>query len=123
MGRQGSAPNSARSNQSTLQRAALNRLNNMHASYEFMVTIRKSTYVPLKHSRRRPQEQKSTATIAVDKLNIEVVETGDMLRIDAITEGLVAVWNRSYPFFQVKLGDFFVKVNKAASSAAMLEEL
>lgn len=117
-------PLSARSNQSTLQRAALNRLTSLPSSYEFVVTVRKSTYIAPKHSRRRAQEQKTSATTLVDKVNVEVVEGNGMLRVDNITEGLIAVWNRTHPVFQVKSGDYFVKVNTAAhDSSRILEEL
>lgn len=107
---------------SPLQRAALQRLNDLPSGYEFVVNLRKSTYVPPRVRRR--VEQKTTSGQMVDKLNIEVTDHGSTLRVEAINEGLVAVWNRTFQGFQMRPGDYILRANQAAhSAAAILEEM
>mmetsp|Transcript_83266 Transcript_83266/g.225639 ORF Transcript_83266/g.225639 Transcript_83266/m.225639 type:complete len:239 (-) Transcript_83266:92-808(-) len=109
---------------SALQRAALGRLRNLPHSYEFSVSLRKSQFQGAGRGRRR-KEERPTLGIAIDKVNIEVSEVaGAALRVDQITEGLMATWNRTYPPLQVRLQDEIIGVNgRVGDSAAMLEEL
>lgn len=109
---------------SALQRAALGRLRNLPHSYEFSVSLRKSQFQGAGRGRRR-KEERPTLGITIDKVNIEVSEVaGAALRVDQITEGLMAVWNRQYPPLQVRLQDEIIGVNgRVGDSAAMLEEL
>mmetsp|Transcript_43448 Transcript_43448/g.120762 ORF Transcript_43448/g.120762 Transcript_43448/m.120762 type:complete len:232 (-) Transcript_43448:173-868(-) len=114
--------------QSSLQRAALSRLRDLPTAYEFQLTLKKSTFVPPKHARRRPVEAKTPNGIMVDKVNVEVRDAiatgpGAGLRIEAVNEGLVAVWNRTHPVLQVKPNDCFVRVNDKKDVQGMLEEL
>mmetsp|Transcript_71658 Transcript_71658/g.133977 ORF Transcript_71658/g.133977 Transcript_71658/m.133977 type:complete len:247 (+) Transcript_71658:67-807(+) len=108
---------------STLQRAALNRLRTMPSSYEFLVSLRKSNYVPPPYRRRRA-EAKVVGTL-LDKLAIDVSEVGGRyLCVESVKEGLVGTWNHSHAAFAVKPGDLILKVNdKVQDSSAMLEEL
>mmetsp|Transcript_100688 Transcript_100688/g.324899 ORF Transcript_100688/g.324899 Transcript_100688/m.324899 type:complete len:230 (-) Transcript_100688:93-782(-) len=120
----GAAPMTPASPQSTLQRAALGRLRDLPTGYEFIVTLKRSTYQPPKHSRRRAIEAKTATGVMVDKVNVEVSDlNGAVLRLEAVNEGLVAVWNRTHPVFQVKSGDLFVRVNDKRDAQGMLEEL
>jgi len=119
------APQSGISRRSPLQRAALQRLNDLQQGFEFIVTLRKSSYVAPRVQRRR-QEQKTGSGQIVDKLCIEVTDTGVSLRVEAINEGLVAVWNRNFErtlAFQVRPGDFIVRANGKVGSQAILEEM
>lgn len=114
--------------QSSLQRAALSRLRDLPNSYEFMVLLKKSTFVPPKHARRRPIEAKSASGVVVEKVNIEVRDAaaagfGVGLRVEAVHEGLVAVWNRTHPVLQVRPTDCIVRINEKKDAPAMLEEL
>jgi len=110
---------------STLARAALGTLRHVAAGYEFVVLIKKSTYVPPRTNRRRPIEARTNMGQIVDKLNVEVTDVaGRVLRVEAVHEGLIGVWNRTNPAFEVRQGDSFVKVNLAKSNAsAMIEEM
>lgn len=112
------------SKMSTLSRAALGRLRELPTGYEFVVALRKSSYVPPRNNRRRPVEAMRGGTL-VDKVNIEVSDIGGKtLRVETINEGLIAVWNRTNPAFQIRAGDIIVKVNMVAkNSAGMIEEL
>mmetsp|Transcript_28325 Transcript_28325/g.64150 ORF Transcript_28325/g.64150 Transcript_28325/m.64150 type:complete len:228 (+) Transcript_28325:64-747(+) len=114
---------SGSSGSGTLQRAALSRLRDLPTGYEFVVNLKRSTYQPPKHNRRRPIEPKTASGIMVDKVCIEVTDLGSSLRIESINEGLVAVWNRTHPVFQVKPLDCFASVNDKKDAATMLEEL
>lgn len=111
---------------SPLARAALSSLNKLPTGYEFVVNVRKSTYVP--RPGRRRQEQKQITGTLVDKLNIEVADdSGPGLRIEDVKEGLIATWNRQHPAFQVRPGDRLLKANMTgstrASPAEMIEEM
>lgn len=110
---------------STLSRAALTRLNDLRAGYEFVVQLRKTNYQPPRTTRRRPLEAKTPNGILVDKVNLEVtVVQSKFLRIETINEGLISRWNQENPAFQVRQGDMIVKVNAAPkNSEAMLEEM
>lgn len=108
---------------SPLSRAALSRLRELPAGYEFDVTLKKSSFVEKGKGRRRNTEAKAGTGTLVDKLNIEVSDVGGKaLRVDAVNEGLVAGWNKSTPLFQVRPGDTIVKVNYAKRTSAMLLE-
>eukprot|EP00929_Paragymnodinium_shiwhaense_P045359 TRINITY_DN23183_c0_g1_i1.p1 TRINITY_DN23183_c0_g1~~TRINITY_DN23183_c0_g1_i1.p1 ORF type:complete len:249 (-),score=67.44 TRINITY_DN23183_c0_g1_i1:177-923(-) len=110
---------------STLSRAALTRLNDLRAGYEFVVTLRKSQYQPPRTTRRRPLEPRTSTGILVDKVNLEVTNVnGKTLRVETINEGLISRWNQENQAFQVRQGDVVVKVNAAPKNAeAMLEEM
>mmetsp|Transcript_29300 Transcript_29300/g.68118 ORF Transcript_29300/g.68118 Transcript_29300/m.68118 type:complete len:229 (+) Transcript_29300:136-822(+) len=110
-----------------LQRAALSRLRDLPSSYEFVVLLKKSTY-QAKHTRRRPIEAKTANGVMIDKVCVEVRDTaaaglGAGLRVEAVNEGLIAVWNRTHPVLQVKPGDTFIRVNEKRDIQGMLEEL
>uniref|UniRef100_A0A7S1RG42 Uncharacterized protein n=1 Tax=Alexandrium catenella TaxID=2925 RepID=A0A7S1RG42_ALECA len=114
--------------QSSLQRAALSRLRDLPSSYEFVVVLKKSTFQQPKHARRRPIEPKSANGVVIEKVNIEVRDAaaaglGAGLRVEAVHEGLVAVWNRTHPVLQVRPTDFVVRVNEKKDAQGMLEEL
>jgi hypothetical protein len=99
---------------SPLQRAALQRLNDLPSGYEFVVSLRKSTFVPPRVRRR--VEMKTTSGVIVEKLNIEVTDQGSSLRVEAVNEGLVAVWNRSFPGFQIRTGDHIIRIGLSRSA-------
>jgi|EP00927_Polykrikos_kofoidii_P007491 hypothetical protein len=109
----------------TLTRAALGRLRDLPGSYEFVITLRKSTYVPPRVNRRRPVEPRTATGVLVDKANIEINDVnGKFLRIETVNEGLISVWNRLNPAFQVRQSDLIVKVNTVSKNApGMLEEI
>lgn len=109
---------------STLARAALGRLHQVPSGYEFVITLRKSTYVPPKSARRRNAEPRTMNGTLVDKLNIELSDMGGKaLKVENVNEGLVTTWNRANLGFQVRPMDYIIKVNSARKSADMLEEL
>ncbi|CAK0833516.1 unnamed protein product [Prorocentrum cordatum] len=119
------APQSGISRRSPLQRAALQRLNDLQTGFEFIVALRKSSFVAPRVQRRRP-EQKTISGQIVDKLCIEVTDTGASLRVEAINEGLVAVWNRNFErtlALQVRPGDHITKANGKVGGLAILEEM
>lgn len=110
---------------SPLARAALHTLTkNDNRPYEFVVSVKKSTYVPPRAGRRR-QEQKQTSGTVVDKLNIEVQDDHlGGLRVEEVKEGLIAAWNRrQHPAFQVRQGDRVVKANATGISKATPQQL
>lgn len=121
----GATSSSTRALSSTCQRAALSRLRDLPGGYEFSVVLRKSTYVPPRNARRRAMEPKAPGGSVVDKVNMEVsTQNGKSLRIENVSDGLLVVWNRAHPFFQVNPGDEIVRVNdKRGNAQAMLEEL
>mmetsp|Transcript_23911 Transcript_23911/g.75778 ORF Transcript_23911/g.75778 Transcript_23911/m.75778 type:complete len:230 (-) Transcript_23911:112-801(-) len=126
--REMTAQSSPASPQSSLQRAALNRLRDLPSSYEFSVVLKKSTFQPPKHARRRPIEPKTANGVVIEKVNVEVrdaaaVGLGVGLRVEMVHEGLVAVWNRTHPVLQVRPSDHFVRINDKKDAQAMLEEL
>mmetsp|Transcript_92357 Transcript_92357/g.177291 ORF Transcript_92357/g.177291 Transcript_92357/m.177291 type:complete len:180 (+) Transcript_92357:1-540(+) len=106
-------------------RAALGKLRD--TSFEFTVSLRKSSYIPPRNERRRPGGNKEAGYRGshVDKVNIEVSDQdGSRLRVELINEGLIAQWNRSHPSFGVKVGDMIVRVNGVRGTAAgMIDEM
>mmetsp|Transcript_100557 Transcript_100557/g.313442 ORF Transcript_100557/g.313442 Transcript_100557/m.313442 type:complete len:232 (-) Transcript_100557:81-776(-) len=123
----GTGPPMPSSPSSSLQRAALSRLRDLPSSYEFSVLLKKSTFQPPKHARRRPIEPKTAGGVVVEKVNVEVRDAASTslagLRVEAVHEGLVAAWNRTHPVLQVRPSDFFVRVNEKKDAQGMLEEL
>mmetsp|Transcript_68995 Transcript_68995/g.185930 ORF Transcript_68995/g.185930 Transcript_68995/m.185930 type:complete len:241 (+) Transcript_68995:93-815(+) len=113
---------------SPLARAALSTLGKTSKEYEFVVNVKKSTYVPPRAGRRRAEQKQGNGTL-VDKLNIEVADDhGGGLRVEDVKEGLIAAWNRrQHPVFQVRPGDRVVKANGTdsykATPAQILEEM
>lgn len=98
---------------SPLARAALSSLNKLPSGYDFVVTVRKSAYVP-RGSRRREEQKKQTNSQVIEKLNIEVSDDGGPgVKVEDVREGLVSVWNRANPAFQVRQGDRILKANLA----------
>jgi hypothetical protein len=110
---------------SPLARAALNRLRDLPVGYEFALLVRKTTWVAPRGNRRRREEAKVSATgVVVDKINIEVTEGAQTLRVEAVREGLVSTWNQTNPAFMMKPGDEIVKVNNVRiDTAAMIQEM
>jgi len=114
---------------SPLARAALHTLTKTdNRPYEFVVSVKKSTYVPPRAGRRR-QEQKQSSGTLIDKLNIEVQDDHlGGLRVEDVKEGLIAAWNRrQHPAFQVRQGDRVIKANATnvakATPQQLLEEM
>mmetsp|Transcript_93835 Transcript_93835/g.201482 ORF Transcript_93835/g.201482 Transcript_93835/m.201482 type:complete len:244 (-) Transcript_93835:121-852(-) len=110
---------------SSLQFAAISRLANLPHSYDFTVSLQKSTYVAPRANRRRPIEAKTSTGTLIDKVNIEVSPdaTGKILRVENINEGLITVWNKLHPDFQMRTFDHIVKVNgNGHDSASLIEE-
>lgn len=105
-------------------RCTIGRVHSLSNGFDFVAQLRKSTYVA---PRKKPagRDRKDTPGVMIDKLNMEVVDVdGQSLRVENMTEGLVLVWNRTHPSFQVKKDDIITRVNdKGRSSAAMIEEL
>merc|ERR1719203_2642793 len=88
--------------QSTLQRAALTKLRDLPAGYEFCMSLNKGTYIQPRRQ-RRPPEKTTPEGVMVEKLNIEVSRmNGVVLRIESINEGLVSTYNKNHPGFQVR---------------------
>jgi hypothetical protein len=108
-------------------RCSLGRVHSLTGGFEFVVQLRKSTYVAPRKKPPRPGDRKDASGYTIDKLNMEVSDVdGRSLRIDNITEGLVLAWNRANVLsgFQVKIGDVITKVNdRKLNSAAMIEEM
>merc|ERR1740117_1104578 len=119
-------PRTPRTPRTPFQRAALNRLQELPAGYEFVISVKKSNYMPPRATRHRKGEKQVVSIgTTIDKLNIDVVDQqGTSLRIEAIKDGLVATWNIDNKAFAVKPGDVIVRVNTQRSDAGkMLEEL
>jgi len=107
-------------------RAIVSRLGAISSSFEFVVRLRKSAYLPPRSEGRRRQggKEATQSVILIDKVNIEVTDLDSRLRIDRMSEGLMAAWNRSNPAFIVRPGDYIVRVNgERGSGKAMVEEL
>mmetsp|Transcript_115299 Transcript_115299/g.330949 ORF Transcript_115299/g.330949 Transcript_115299/m.330949 type:complete len:241 (-) Transcript_115299:8-730(-) len=109
---------------SPLARAALSTLTKSTQGYEFVVSVKKSTYVPPRNARRR-QEAKPTIGTMVDKLNIEVNDDKEGgLKVEDIKEGLIAAWNRrQHSAFQVRPGDRVLKANNINFASATPQQL
>mmetsp|Transcript_28171 Transcript_28171/g.81002 ORF Transcript_28171/g.81002 Transcript_28171/m.81002 type:complete len:243 (-) Transcript_28171:140-868(-) len=131
MGKQLAATQTAKSDQSQtappgspFARAALSTLTKTSHGYEFVVNLRKSTYIPPRAGRRR-QDTKPSVGVLVDKLNIEVNDDKEGgLKIEDIKEGLVAAWNRTqHSAFQVKVGDRIVRANARGVDAATPQQI
>mmetsp|Transcript_53918 Transcript_53918/g.117671 ORF Transcript_53918/g.117671 Transcript_53918/m.117671 type:complete len:229 (-) Transcript_53918:117-803(-) len=110
---------------SPLQRCALQKLRDVTGGFEFVMQLKKSSYVAPRARRMRGDDKKTPGSVMVDKVNIEVTEdpSGYRLRIENINEGLITVWNRTHETFIVKPGDYITKVNEKRKGAAMIEEL
>eukprot|EP00747_Dinoflagellata_sp_TGD_P168451 gnl/TRDRNA2_/TRDRNA2_194852_c0_seq1.p1 gnl/TRDRNA2_/TRDRNA2_194852_c0~~gnl/TRDRNA2_/TRDRNA2_194852_c0_seq1.p1 ORF type:complete len:315 (+),score=39.32 gnl/TRDRNA2_/TRDRNA2_194852_c0_seq1:97-945(+) len=107
------------------RRATLGRLKDLPQGFDFVVSIKKSSYVPPRSERRRPAP-KEAHSIMVEKLNLEVTEfpDGKRLKVENVVEGLLAVWNRAHPNFSVRPGDEITRVNhRRLNAAQMLEEM
>jgi len=106
-------------------RCSVGRVHALGAAFDFIVQIRKSTYVAPRKKPPRPGERKDAPGVTIDKLNMEVSSCDERsLRVENITEGLILVWNRAHPAFTVKIGDIITSVNLQKRSAhAMIEEL
>jgi len=109
---------------SPLARAALSTLTRNSHTYEFVVSVSKSTYVPPRVNRRR-QDTRPVTGLVIDKLNVEVSEDREGgLRIEEIKEGLVAAWNRrTHTTFQVRAGDRILKANARSLERAAPQQL
>jgi len=109
----------------TQQRAAVGKLRDLSDGVEFSVSLRKSTYAaPRVEGRKRPNAGGHHTVTHIDKVAIEVSDDRDAhLRIEAVNEGLVTVWNRTHHSFLVKADDLIVKVNDKCTPSCMLEEL
>jgi len=106
-------------------RVALSSLTRSSSSFDFVVTVQKSSYVPPRAGRRR-QEIRPPHVTLVDKLNVEVTDDHQGgLRVEDVKEGLIGAWNRSRcPLFRVKPGDRVIKANGTEGAPAkLLEEL
>lgn len=106
--------------------AAMGKIKELQHGYDFIVTMRKSSYVAPRVRQGRHQATAPPGSTLVDKVNIAVSEaaSGSQLRVDWIASaGLVSEWNMLHPTMAVKTGDCILRVNEKKSQAAMLEEL
>jgi len=110
---------------SAQSRCSVGRVHSLSGGFDFVVQLRKSTYVAPRKKAPRPSGQKDAPGVMVDKVNMEVSDIDGMaLRVENITEGLILAWNRTHPSFPVKIGDVISRVNdKKRNSAAMIEEM
>ncbi|CAJ1354335.1 unnamed protein product, partial [Effrenium voratum] len=111
----------------TKQKAALRRLERVTGTYEFVVTVRKSQFVPPRGHRRHAGPINPQA-VHLEKLYLDVVPEvdGTRLRVEYIGDGLVAAWNRANPYFAVRPGDSIVKAeipSKSEAKASLLESI
>lgn len=106
-------------------RCSVGHVHSLGDGFDFVVQVRKSSYVAPRKKAPRPGERKDAVGVVIDKVNMELSDAdGKSLRVEHITEGLVSAWNRSHASFLVKIGDHVVTVNdKRGNSALMLEEL
>jgi hypothetical protein len=120
-----SLPSNTRSPIASLARASVGHVHSLGDGFNFVVQVRKSTYVAPRKKAPRPGDRKDAVGVTIDKINMELSDIdGSALRVENITEGLVFAWNRTHPSFAVKIGDHVVRVNdKRSNSAQMLEEL
>jgi hypothetical protein len=106
-------------------RCTVGRVHALNGGFDFVVQLRKSTYVAPRKKLPRPGDRKDHPGVMIDKLNLEVSDIdGTSLRVENVVEGLVLAWNRAHPSFPVKIGDVITKVNdKKRNTSAMIEEL
>jgi len=106
-------------------RCSVGRVHALTTGFDFVVQMRKSTYVAPRKKPPRPGERKDAPGVMIDKVNMEVSDLdGRNLRVENVIEGLVLAWNRIHPSFPVKVGDIISRVNdKKGNAAAMIEEL
>lgn len=108
-------------------RCSVGRVHSLTGGFDFVVQLRKSTYVAPRKKPPRPGDRKDQAgSVTIDKVNMEVceIDDGKALRVENVTEGLVLAWNRAHPSFPVKVGDVITRVNDRKRDAnAMIEEL
>ncbi|CAE7458940.1 unnamed protein product [Symbiodinium natans] len=108
----GKAAQDPASSMDAKQKAALRRLDRVTGSYEYVVTVRKSQFVPPRGHRRHAGPVHPQA-VQLEKLVLDVVPEmeGYRLRVEYVGDGLVAAWNRANPCFAVRPGDYIVKVD------------
>jgi len=123
-------PSTSSPSKSVKARANLSKLRDLPSGFEFVVTLRKSTYVQPRGERRRPMgggaKEVFHAGVPIEKVNCEVNPDpeGQYLKIEKLVEGLLLTWNRQNPSFSVKEGDIIVRVNDVREGAAkMIDEL
>lgn len=106
-------------------RCSVGRVHALTGGFDFVVQLRKSTYVAPRKKPPRPGDRKGDTGVMIDKVNMEVSDMdGRTMRVENITEGLVLAWNRTHPSFPVKVGDLITRVNdRKWNSAAMIEEM
>jgi hypothetical protein len=117
---------SRRATQLQLTRCSVGRVHSLSTGFDFVVQIRKSSYVAPRKKPPRPGDRKGADGVTIDKLNIEVSADGDgsILRVENILEGLILGWNRSHLQFAVRIGDHITRVNnRKRSAASMIEEM
>lgn len=111
----------------TRQRAAVGKLRELPNGFEFSVHLKKSSYTAPRTERRTRGKEggHQGRTIVLDKIGIDASDDKGMhLRVEAIQEGHILVWNRAHPSFVVKVGDLIVRANdRGNSTAALLEEM
>lgn len=118
--------------------AAISRIHDLSEGFDFLLTVRKSDYVPRRTAFRGPpgmgKKDKKDAkhdaaaqeSLLVENVGIEVCITPDRksLRIDFLGDGLVEQWNRAKPHFAARMGDHVVRVNEVFGDGdAMLKEV
>lgn len=110
---------------SVQSRCSVGRVHSLTGGFDFVVQLRKSTYVAPRKKMPRPGDRKDQPGVMIDKVNIEVTDIdGRSLRVENVSEGLVLAWNRAHPSFPVKIGDVITRVNeRKTNSAAMIDEL
>jgi len=107
-------------------RAHVGRVHSLANGFDFVVQLRKSTYVQPRNTRRRAMGKEIPGSVSIEKLQIEVTEIdgGTKLRVENITDGLVLAWNKTHTHFMVKIGDVITKVNDRKGNAkALVEEM
>lgn len=111
------------------RRAMLGTLRELPKSWEFYVSLDKSTFVEKPKSRRRKAEPVPIGMLIVAKLliDIDVIDSGrdQALKVEAVDpKGVVAAWNRDNPLFEVGPGDHIIGVNKKSGDGEeMITEL
>merc|ERR1719261_2235707 len=94
-------------------RCSVGRVHSLGSGFDFVVQLRKSTYVAPRKKAPRPGDRKDNHGVMIEKLNIEVSDMdGKILRVENVVEGLVLQWNRAHPSFPMKVGDYIYKVNE-----------
>jgi len=102
-------------------KAALRRLDRVTGQYEYVVTVRKSQYVPPRGHRRHAAPV-NPAAMQLEKLAIDVVPEMDgmRLKVETIGEGLIAAWNRANPSFAVRPMDYITRIDGQRGNAQSL---